>query len=174
MRTDSANEVAESEEGNNLLGAAQPITLSLKPRPDLQVTSMLAPQRVPGGGVIDVEWTVTNLGSAATPTGGSRWTDGVYLSLNSTWDSGDKLLGPLPNGSALEIGEAYHSSGTYQLPPAAAGNVYIIVKTDTAAAVDEYPYEENNAFAWPLAVDVEPVPPPSGSRTTTSWTSSTC
>lgn len=160
VQTDVDGAIAETNEANNRLGAAAPITITLQPRADLQVTSLLIPQTVPGGGAIDVEFTVTNLGSAATPTGGSRWQDAVYWSLNNTWDGGDVLLGKLDNGSALAVGEAYTTRANYVLPQALASQVYIIVRADIGGRVDEYPYENNNSLARPLAVDVTPVPPP--------------
>ncbi|MEM2990266.1 MAG: CARDB domain-containing protein, partial [Halobacteria archaeon] len=158
VRTDTGNRINETNEDNNEF--VEFLTLTLKPRPDLQVTSLQAPQTVTAGNVIDVTWVVTNLGIVSTPTGGSRWTDSVYLSFDHRWDSGDILLGSMPNVSALEPGQSYSSTGTYPLPKAVSGNLFIIVKTDSGGVVDEFPQEDNNAFAVPIAVDIQPVPPP--------------
>ncbi|MBN2450718.1 MAG: putative Ig domain-containing protein, partial [Lentisphaeria bacterium] len=166
VRSDSAAEEAETDEGNNLLGDDVTFLLALRPRPDLQVTGLLAPDQVPAGTVIDVEWVVTNLGTADTPTGGSRWCDGVYLSFDHRQDGGDWLLGRADNGSALaaahdpQPAESYRTTGTYQLPPEAGGNLFVLVKADVDNGVDEYPGEDNNVTAYPIAIDVQPVPPP--------------
>ncbi|HND54143.1 MAG TPA: CARDB domain-containing protein, partial [Pirellulaceae bacterium] len=160
VRTDGFNEVAEPNESNNLLGAGNFTTVSLHPRADLQVTSVSAPNRIDGGGVIDVDWIVRNFGSAATPTGGSRWTDSVYLSFNRTLDGGDRLLGSLANGSALEIGEGYSSHSAFRLPDGVGGDLFLLVVADAGGNVDESPYESNNVLATPITVDVATVPPP--------------
>ena len=160
VQTDVDGTVAETNEANNRIGATQAITISLQPRPDLQVTALTIPDEVPAGGVIDVEFTVTNLGTARTPTGGSRWTDAVYLSLNNQFDGGDIRLGTVDNGSALEVGESYTTRANFQIPAAVAANVYIIAVADLNGRVDEYPHEDNNTKVKPLAVDVTPVPPP--------------
>ena len=97
VMADSGKALADTNFANNLLASA-PLIITLRPRPDLEVTSLTVPQSVAEGGVINVQWQVTNLGQAATPTGQSQWTDSVYLSLDNKLDSSDILLGNLPNG----------------------------------------------------------------------------
>ena len=160
VKTDALGQVPETKENNNLTGAVDGTVVALTPRPDLQVTSFQAPAMVTSGGVVDVEFTVTNRGPVRTPTGGSRWLDGVYLSLDNKWDGGDRLLGDLSNGSALAAGESYTTRGNFQIPLGYGGNFYLIIAADRAGSVDEFPQEANNIIARPLAVDVTPVPPP--------------
>jgi len=93
VMTDATRVVAETNETNNDPALGAELTIALTPRPDLTVTAVNAPATVTSGTVVDVEWIVTNLAVTATPSGGSRWYDGVYLSLNSTLDGGDRLLG---------------------------------------------------------------------------------
>ncbi len=158
--TNNSETLAETSRSNNRFTSDAPLLVALRPRPDLQVTEVKAPLTVTSGGYIDVEWTVRNLGPASTPTGGSRWTDGVYLSLDHKWDSGDLLLGSLPNGSALDPTQGYSSRGHYQIKLGVAGTVYIVVRADSESRVDEYPQEANNDRSQAIAVDVTPVPPP--------------
>ncbi|HDR14303.1 MAG TPA: hypothetical protein ENN79_02220, partial [Desulfobacteraceae bacterium] len=159
VRTDAAGVVIDPDRSNND-DEGSDITIQLKSRPDLQVVSMNIPATVTSGAVVDVEWVVANLGGSATPTGGSRWFDGVYLSLDNKFDGGDKLLGWEPNGSALMVAEQYGSYGHYRIPQAAQGPMYIIVKVDASNSVDEFPYEGNNVMARPITIDSQPVPPP--------------
>ncbi|MCK6499002.1 MAG: hypothetical protein L6Q38_05930, partial [Nitrospira sp.] len=172
VRTDDANaanggEVAEDNEANNLAFGEGATIVGLRARPNLQVTQVQAPVKVTSGGVIDVEFTVSNNGSAATPTGGSRWVDYVYLSNNN--QPGGILLGALPNGSALEPGAAYTTRATFTIRREAAGEYFVVVVTDGGQQVDEFQGrnaqgqafgEIDNARATPLFVDVTPVPPP--------------
>ena len=131
VRTDVNGAVLDPDRTNNDT-AWDSITVQLYERPDLQVTSMTIPATVTAGAVVDVEWVVSNLGDAATPTGGSRWYDGVYLSLDNKLDGGDLQLGWVQNGSALAIGEQYSSYGNWRIPQAAQGLMYIIVKVDAS------------------------------------------
>ena len=139
LKTDALGQVPETNENNNVAGTVDGTVVALTPRPDLQITSFQAPAKVTSGGVIDVEFTVTNRGPVRTPTGGSRWLDGVYLSLDNKWDGGDRLLGDLPNGSALASGESYTTRGNFQIPLGYGGNFYLLIAADRANAVDEYP-----------------------------------
>ncbi len=167
VRTDTNGEVGEDNENNNLNFSAKPTTVQLLARPNLQVTQILGPEKVTSGGVIDVEFTVTNTGPAPTPTGGSRWRDYVYLSNNT--QPGGILLGSLPNGSALEPGLAYTTRASFQIQREAAGEYFIVVVADAERRVDEFQGrngqnqvigEIDNSRASLLFVDVTPVPPP--------------
>ena len=105
-------------------------------RPNLQVTQVLGPAEVTSGGVIDVEFTITNTGPAATgSTGGSRWTDYVYLANNN--QPGGILLGALPNGSALEPGQAY-TTRAMTIRREAAVKYFIVIVADALRSVDEF------------------------------------
>src|SRR5262249_1792067 len=110
---------------------------------------------------IDVTFSVSNLGQVITPTGQSHWTDAVYLSLTNQLSTGNPLLlGTIPNGSALDVGQSYTSSGTFTLPVPASGNVFIIVKADLNDQVDEGPITRQDTAAAALAVNATPVLPP--------------
>ncbi|MFP4283565.1 MAG: CARDB domain-containing protein, partial [Opitutales bacterium] len=137
------------------------LIVTYRERPSLQVTEASGPTApVTAGTVIDAQWTVANLGNAATPGGGSRWNDGVYLSLDNQLDGGDVLLGTRQNGSALDIGDSYTSNASFTLPGDIAGNVFLIVKPDTGGRVDQIPMAGVDYVAIPLAIEAVPVPPP--------------
>ncbi len=156
---DSGKVLADTNFASNLLASA-PLTITLAPRPDLEVTSLTVPQLVTEGGVVNVQWQVTNLGQAATPTGQSQWTDAVYLSQTNTLEPGAILLGTLPNGTALGVGQSYSSSDEFTLPVGIAGNVFIIVEADSQDQVDEGPLHGNNTTAAAMAINAQPVLPP--------------
>ncbi|MDA8746284.1 hypothetical protein N9N28_16795, partial [Rubripirellula amarantea] len=178
VKTDNGRRIGETDESDESnVGSAAPITISAQPRPDLQVRqNPLVPTAtsVTAGTVIDVSWIVENFGAVETPTGGSRWSDRVYLSLNDNiLGGGDIALTPLGtsstyvnNGSKLGVGETYTSTFAFELPRGAAGaNAFIIVKTDDRNQVSEAPNnslpgEQNNTLAIPISIDAIPVPPP--------------
>ena len=58
--------------------------------PDLTVASVTAPLNAVSADTIDVGWHVKNVGTAQAS---ADWVDRVYLSLDTTVSSGDRLLG---------------------------------------------------------------------------------
>ncbi|MEO6753269.1 MAG: CARDB domain-containing protein, partial [Chthoniobacteraceae bacterium] len=145
---------------NNRLSSGS-LTISLRARPLLQVTSATGPTAsVTTGTVIDVTWTVANFGNANTPTGGSRWSDSVYLSLTNTLTGGAYLLGSRTNGSALAVGQSYTTTANFTLPRSISGNAFLIIKPDAGGAVDQQPGPGVNYLAIPISIDSVPVPPP--------------
>ncbi|MCC6234076.1 MAG: hypothetical protein IT580_15635, partial [Verrucomicrobiales bacterium] len=159
VRTDANGAIDPARAANNQMPSGA-LTISLRTRPDLQVTQANGPETVTAGAAIDVRWTVSNLGSSPTPVGGSRWLDGVYLSLNNTLDGGDLLLGSLDNGQALAPGQNYISTANYRLPRQFSGNMFLIFAPDYTNVVDEAPNPAPDYVAVPIAIDAIPVPPP--------------
>ncbi|MEL6107215.1 MAG: CARDB domain-containing protein, partial [Planctomycetota bacterium] len=167
VETDFFDQVLETDEQDNLR-FSEPFQLNFQPRADLQVTvDSEYPAPVTAGTTIDVQFTVRNAGNADTPSGGSRWTDRVWLSNSSSSTSGAILLGQLQNGSALahlgsESGNAteYTSSATFLIPRALSGNWFVLVETDARNNVDEFPFDANNRSASAISIDANPVPPP--------------
>ena len=164
--TDTRNSVIETDEGDNTT-FSDPLQINLKARPDLRVTEINAPEVITAGTIIDVDFTVSNLGTADTPSAGSRWSDRVYLSSSSSSTSGAILLGELQNGSALGFpgttsGQPsdYRSTASFLVPRALSGNWFVLVVADARGNVDEFPAEGNNMAASAIAIDANPVPPP--------------
>jgi subtilase family serine protease len=140
---------------NNRLADDQAVTLSARPRPDLQIESITAPPVVAAGATLQVEFDVVNRGQVAA-TG--QWFDNVYLSLDANLDAGDILIGSILNGSALDTDESYRSIvDAIQVPIRFRGDGFIIVRTDATNRVDEFPNDFNNTLAIPIFV--EPFPP---------------
>ena len=141
---------------NNYSADDQTMTLSVKPRPDLQVEAITAPSVAAAGTTINVSFDVVNRGSVATAT--AHWKDNVYLSLDGTLDGGDLLIGSLDNGSALAPDARYRStSDALLIPLRFRGDGYIIVRADAGQVVDEYPFDSNNTLVQKISVT--PFPP---------------
>ncbi|MCA9191785.1 MAG: hypothetical protein KDB03_08485 [Planctomycetales bacterium] len=166
VQTDSLGQVVETDETNNETSSDN-LLINLRPRPDLRVVNLVSPSSVTAGTIIDVKFTVANVGSADTPSGGSRWSDRVWLSSSAGSLTGAILLGELQNQSALgypgtETGQPneYQSEASFLIPRALAGNWFVVVDTDARGVVDEYPSDGNNRAAAAIAIDANPVPPP--------------
>ncbi|MBL8533517.1 MAG: putative Ig domain-containing protein, partial [Betaproteobacteria bacterium] len=156
VRTDSQNTVYEhTREDNNQSADDTQISVSVLPRPDLQVFSVTGPDVVDAGGTASIEFVVINQGPVATTV--PNWTDRVYLSLDDKVTSDDILVSSLSNGAALEPGEQYLSlTSTFQVPKRFRGTVYALVVADQGGSVDEWPNDGNNIARLPIYVNPWP------------------
>lgn len=95
VSTDASNQIPErlGTETNNTTIDDIPIAVSLKPLPNLQVSSVVAPPTAFSSQSTAIQWTVTNAGNAATSS--PYWNDEVYLSLDNTFDNTDIYLLPV-------------------------------------------------------------------------------
>ena len=135
--------------------ATDPLSVTIQPRPDLQVVEVLCPTRWISGGTLSVEFVVPISASVATTT--PTWTDRVYLSLDGSITRDDILIAELANQSAFEPGESYRSStASITVPLRYRGDMFVLVATDVDHDVDEWPGETNNLVIQPIYVD--PVP----------------
>ena len=154
---DLDNEVYEhGATANNKLVDDSVLSVTLTPRPDLQVTSLAAPTTVDPGGTLVVEYVVTN--QSMVPTTTPNWTDRVYLSLDNQLNADDVLIGTLGNQSALRGGESYQAtSDPLVVPKRFRGDAYVIVATDVYSQVDEWPNDDNNHTVTPIFVNLTPL-----------------
>jgi hypothetical protein len=103
--------------------------------PDL-VPALMVPATGTGGATINVSWTVTNNGAAATAAG--SWSDKLVLSSSPTIGAAsDVVLGFFPHTGDLAAGASYTQTQTVTLPAKLQGNYYIAVVADTGQAVLE-------------------------------------
>ena len=107
---------------------------------DLVVSNVVVPATVTAGSTVQVTFTVTNAGTRATRT--ADWTDGVFLSLDASLDTGDDLLTQeQPDGSyvaaenrhdgVLAAGQSYTATVSFTVPFEVSGPFYVLVDTDT-------------------------------------------
>ncbi len=118
-------------EGNNSVFSAIDVTLAATP--DLQVSEVLAPDRVRAGQSFDVSYTVQNLGGD-TPASQSNWDDLVYLSRDQFLDlRADRFLGTVRHQGGLQAGTSYSETASYRAPSGFADQTeeyYVFVVTD--------------------------------------------
>ncbi|HQU42080.1 MAG TPA: carboxypeptidase regulatory-like domain-containing protein, partial [Pirellulales bacterium] len=123
-------------------GGSAATSIALGPTPDLTTAITSAPTAALAGQTITVDWTVTNKGADTLPTPDNRWYDGVYLSLDTTFDPGaDIAVGYVTHDGGLPGSEStsnsYSSGGDFRIPDGLAGNYYILVVADAQSAVFE-------------------------------------
>ncbi len=142
--------------GNNTGTATPPLTVTLMPRPDLQVAAIDIPAAVDAGATFSVTYDVINQGGASTT---NTWDDKVYLSLTPAITDDSILIQDLPNQSALDPGQEYQATTTPVVVPLRyRGQVYVIVDVDANHVVDQYPNGSHDLEYQPIEVNPLPLP----------------
>jgi subtilase family serine protease len=152
----SGNRAYELDDANNTFSA--PILIGTA---DLAVASFTAPVAAGPQALVSLTWTVQNGGTAAATgaysggcCGDYRWYDGVYLSTDATLDAADTFVGnwSTANQYALAAGTSYTTTTTMQLPAAAEGSYYLLLKTDYTGNRTFEANEGNNVAAAPISI----------------------
>lgn len=180
VRTDTANDVSDSNVLNNLNHSPSTIAIALSPPPDLRVISASAPTSAQAGQPMIVRWTVENNGSGQTLD--SSWNDAIYLSTDIYLDPADTRLGTKKRSGAISSGLSYSDSLEVVIPAYFSGALYLLVQTDSKNDVFEQTAEGNNVLSRPVTVSIAapsdliitditvPDSAIAGENTTISWT----
>jgi len=165
VQTDSRNDVAETNENNNVDSAGS--VLRLAAPSDLVVTDASFPDSAEPGGLMTVTYTVRNQG--INPAVGCL-TDAVYVSSDSVWDATDPLLATAYNSISLAPGAIYHKSlkvrcsnstkedfpgsAEGELPGITPGPYHVIVRTNILDNIRETS-TTNNTFVSSTVMRVD-------------------
>ncbi len=99
--------------------------------PDLQMLTASAPSCARVGDLIDVSWTVKNVG---TSSAAAEWTDYVFLSTNATYDGGNDIYiaeFSASNSKPLAAGASYILTRSISIQSTGKEGVnYLIVLTN--------------------------------------------
>src|SRR6185295_7975293 len=115
----------------NCFSTAGPIqTFTLRDLPDLTIQNVQSPSTASERQQISATWEVHNRGTGST--GSQQWSDAVYLSTDTILqtDGTDIYLAGISNFAALQAAGSYSNTATFNLPPGAVGNYFILVQTD--------------------------------------------
>ena len=127
VKTDARGHVFErSGEGNNLT-AADEATQVRYLTALLEVSQVTAAPTDPWSGqLVDVSWTVTNVGEAAFTS--TSWSDGIRLSNDAVLDASDPLIGSgYLHTTPLNPGQSDAIGGQVRLPVDISGRYYLFV-----------------------------------------------
>ncbi|MBI5194214.1 MAG: DUF1566 domain-containing protein [Nitrospirae bacterium] len=134
--SDADSVVAETYEGNNKKVRAINIL------PDLIVSILSAPNTASAGATITISETTKNIGGSTAAASTTKF----YFSTNTTYDTGDTLLG---SRSIPFLGAGATDSGGTSVTIAAgtlSGTYYIIGRADADAVVAETNESNNNKY----------------------------
>ena len=177
VKLDTLNQVAESDESNNVAWASLGTVVSA---PDLVATNLSAPANAQLGSTITVDWKRRNIGSAATFTAGQ---DRVFLSSTANSIAGARLLATV-QGAVLGAGAETNRSQSIAIPLETSlppGNYFLVVAVDSPDSQPES-NEGNNLASVAITLASPPLPdlaihqfsPPTllvpGVAMQTSWT----
>lgn len=162
--TDANNTVYENVYENNNRGRNDSLDIYLTPTPDYRITNFNAPSSVSAGELINLDWTVINDG-VARQARDSVWSDGIYISYDSTLTANARLLGSVVppqvlhplcgqyslgvNGCRytaplMDANESYYSAQSITIPQAYQDSFYLFVVTDHTNNIYEHNGETNN------------------------------
>ena len=119
---------------------------------DLTASALIAPTSGSGGASINVGYTVTNKGVAATDA--TSWTDEIVFSPTAILNpSTEIVLGSFIHTGTLVTGGSYSATQAVTLPAQYNGTGYIALLTDPAGAVTE-PARGTEYIAGPAAIAI--------------------
>ena len=148
VQTNAYGYVAESDNGNNIATAANPVHVTLGPTPDLVMQNLQATDQAISGQGIQLAWTVRNSGADTS----GDWRQTFYLSRDQILDRGSDIYLGYADGSALAADGSTDFRQVFQLPKGVAGQYYVFGAVDSSDAIYERSGEGNNT-----TLDVTPV-----------------
>jgi subtilase family serine protease len=155
--TDQAAFLKETNETNNTRVSVTRVTLL--PLPDLAPTALTEPTTPVGpnqDGSYDIPVSFTVADQGAGPAQ-AYWWDSIYLSVDAVLDGADTDIRDIVRNTAVLAGASYSQSATIRTPTLAAGDYYVILKTDNYSYVVET-NESNNTLASTTRVTLGPRP----------------
>lgn len=118
------------------------VDIAMPPLPDLQVTSIIAPNNFYSGTYVSVTATISNMGEA--PTSVSHWTDALYISDSAAFGSNSQRLALVSHNGYITHGDSYEVTFNGYIPLTMYGSAYFYVQTDYYGQVYEHVMNNNN------------------------------
>ena len=150
--TDYGNANPDINLSNNVL--TKVLTVQSVPTPDLAVVEVVVLDSVISGQPARIAYKVTNVGDI--PMDNLTWNDKLFLSANSTYESGDiQLVTQDRSAMTLVPGASYRDTLTFTVPLPNNGDLYLLMIANAANS----PYEanwSNNIAAVNVAVALTP------------------
>lgn len=134
-----------------------PITVYEQAPGDLIVTHVASDDTVVSGNQLHVQWNVENVGT--NPMQGRNLRTLVYVSVDTIFDAGDRLLGSVTSELDLAVGASVQQNLSARVSGLSMGEYHLIVKTDVSNAFHEDNENNNSGFsAEPFVVGVRQLP----------------
>ncbi len=142
VETDYENKIAEAKDQNNYISV--PIDIE-KPKVDLVVDRLDAPNVTNINKPIEVSWTVSNRGEENSNA--NFWFDKLVVSRDTIPDNGDYVLSYEHYGKIAPASENYTKNLSISIPPKAAKNLQAEIDKDGRVQKNGYLIIQTN-FGW--------------------------
>ncbi|MBQ3733773.1 MAG: fibronectin type III domain-containing protein [Bacteroidales bacterium] len=156
VRANANNNPFEANSVNNM--SALPVNIILTDPGDLVVTNITSEGTIVSGNILHASWNVQNMGDNLLSGNGLRSL--VYLSTDMVFDANDRLIGNVVTPSIyLNPGDMIAQSAESRISGLAAGEYYLIVKTDVTNAFHEVDESNNTGCSFePFEVTLRQLP----------------
>ncbi len=143
----------ESDETNNVLITASPVTVVIPNACNLSPTQVVVPATGLVGSTIAVSWTTANLNGG--PASGT-WSYDLFLSADDTLDSSDREIATVTStAGTVPVGGTHTQSAMLPVPGVAPGTYHVIVLADSRNNLLESSEGDNlGASVATVALDV--------------------
>lgn len=156
VRANANNNPFEANSANNM--SALPVNIILTDPGDLVVTDITSESTIVSGDILHASWNVQNMGDNLLSGNGLRSL--VYLSTDMVFDANDRLIGNVVAPQIyLNPGDVIAQSAESRISGLAAGEYYLIVKTDVTNAFYEVDESNNTGCSFePFEVTLRQLP----------------
>ena len=128
---------------SNNIDLSEAFVIRLAYNPDLKVTDITMPDRAEEGAIVDISWTVANIGSA---TADGMWYERVYLQESGNPQAPLVQIASYRHTYPLEAGKTYTRHEAITIPGHPSELCNLIVKVNTDERVYEGGRLENNTL----------------------------
>lgn len=173
LYTDVEDDLYEhTDEGNNFL-RSDPIVVLSPPNVDFNILNATAlPDTVWSGQPVNLQWMVRNDGSSTRLWNYQLWNDGIFLSEDSVWVSGDAaLVQDFSQDGPLGELEMYSDNQSFNIPNGISGDYYAFLVADHLGQTNNTIGSDSNGvwkilpgsdpgsfFARPIHIRLSPSP----------------
>ena len=156
MMANANNNPFEIVRDNNTV--AVPVNVTLPLPGDLVVTNVACEDLIISGQILHANWIIQNIGDNTLVGNGLRSL--LYVSADTVFDANDRLLGRVTTDNVnLPVDATMQQSLNVRLSGLAAGEYYLIVKTDVTNAFNEVSNDNNTGHSlYPFEVTIRPLP----------------
>lgn len=157
LYTDVEDDLYEhTDEGNNFL-RSDPIVVLSPPNVDFNILNATTlPDTVWSGQPVNLQWMVRNDGSSTRLWNYQLWNDGVFLSEDSAWVSGDAaLVQDFNQDGPLGELEMYSDNQVFNIPNGISGDYYFFLRADHLGQTNNTIGSDSNGV-WKIRPDSNP------------------
>ncbi len=166
VQSDFSDEIYEHGGEENNISRSDAILAACPQPPDLRLsTTEWNPLDAVSDEEVGLSWTVINAGSDPAYWEQAQWYDGLYLSEDTVYDSGDLFVKEWPSAAALSLGSSYSNTGAFDVPFSISGDYHLLLVADHREETNDsdrsnnyWIWKDQNDEAYSLSIDALPPP----------------